>query len=98
MKTFLCLIACVCLVGCVNVPSNKITLGDFKIDAPKNVTADGIEVIRNGNDVHVRINRLASTDSPQVIDSSAAGQAAIMAELRALVSTLVEVGKKAAAP
>jgi uncharacterized lipoprotein YajG len=96
-----CLIAIivlsVMLTGCVMPPATQISSGAFSLTAPKNLTAQGVEITKDAHGtIAVRIDRIVSTNSPQVIDSTAAGQAAMLSELRSLMQTLIDAGKAAA--
>lgn len=83
------LLLAVSMTGCGTsgnkaVPGNHISgfIGGqpFGIDNPKNTTLRGVEITHTAgtNTFTLKIAELSSTNDPQVIDSSYAGQAAVM--------------------
>jgi hypothetical protein len=66
------------LTGCL-APANSIRIGPAAIRAPKDVVLEGLTVdIQTNGAVQITVDKLSSTNNPQVIDASAAGTAAII--------------------
>lgn len=95
------------LCGCMGarvVPSNEFSgmIGNqpFKFSARKQTTAKGIEILseQGTNRFALRVQELSSTNDPQVIDKSYAGQAAVIdAQARFVEKVEAAIGKAAGA-
>jgi uncharacterized lipoprotein YajG len=88
-------ISLVLLCGCL-APANTIRIGPASIRAPKDVVLEGLTVdIATNGTVQITVDKLSSTNNPQVIDSSAAGTVAI---IKATESAILNAAQKGAVP
>lgn len=78
-------LSCIILAGCVEPPANMLKLhtpkGDYTWTSPKNVTMEGLKaMVSPDGTIDIVVNHISSTNDPQVISKTAAGQAALVRE------------------
>jgi hypothetical protein len=89
------LAAALLLTGCL-APANSIRIGPASIRAPKDVVLEGLTVdIQTNGAVQITVDKLSSTNNPQVIDSSAAGTVSI---IRATKDAILDAAAKPKTP
>jgi hypothetical protein len=100
LQILLVLLVSFMLTGCMSliVPANKLQIGNVKYTSRKNFALRDVTFyVDPAGQVNCRIGEITSINDPLVLDSAAAGQVAIMKELREMLKEAGEQGAKKAA-
>lgn len=101
MKRILAVMAALACAGCVAPPATIIKGSlagvPFYLKSPKEIAIENLNLMVVSNAVTLSIARLGSTNSPQVIQTTAAAQVDMINAVGAQVQQAVATGMKAAA-
>lgn len=77
-RTVLCAGLLFLITGCVSVPHNAFVtpIGTFKF--PKDVELEGLDIIKQGTNLIISVEKYKSKNNPNVIAASATGQAELI--------------------
>jgi hypothetical protein len=99
LKLFaLVILLSILLIGCVHVPKSTVQCGDIKLSFPKDMEMHNVKWDTDGSKTTVTIESMKSANNPLVIDSTAAGQVALIGAYEKLFESGVQAGAKLMSP
>lgn len=64
--------------GCIAVPSNEYSFGDFKVKTPKDMEVEDISIQGKGSNFTFKAKKISSRNNPAVITSTGEEQVKII--------------------
>lgn len=71
-------IGLIIFTGCVAIPSNEYSFGDFKVKTPKDMEVEDISIQGRGSNFTFKAKKIASRNNPAVITSTGEEQVKII--------------------